>query len=154
MDLIRRSRGHVAVVVRLAVGLVPVLTAVDCRAGGHVPNDTAVAEVQPAPVDSPRPSRVDTVPVQSRDLVVITMRRESLGVKSDAPLVTVRAAMLRGLEALKRATDFEILEVSPTILAARVRAPKGSNAAAVAARLRREPAVAAAEVEGFAKAER
>jgi hypothetical protein len=126
-----------------------------CRRGGGVPNDTAAAAVTPAPVDSAgaagRTPPAESLPARSRDLVVITLTRASLALPANAPLDSVRAAMLRGLEALKRAADFEILEVSPAIRAARVRAPKGSTASTLAARLRRESSVEAAEVEGFVR---
>lgn len=88
--------------------------------------------------------------------VVVTLRRDSLGLPADAPADSVIAAMRRMADSLQRVAPFQVLAISPAVHALQVRATDGEtglgNARVLAARLREHPWVAAAEVEGIVRA--
>lgn len=83
--------------------------------------------------------------------VIITLRRDSLRVVAGAPMDTVRARIDAALARLRETAEFEVLAVSPAILAVRVRARTAGGAPELAQALRAHPLVEASEIEGVAR---
>jgi len=118
------------------------------RGGGGPASDSAATD---SPAARAPESVLRSAPEARVAVVVVTLRRSSLGVAEGAPLDSLRAAMLRGLAALQRSVAFDIVDVSPVLRAARLRPVRGTDTAQLAALLRRESSVEASEVEGVAR---
>jgi hypothetical protein len=79
----------------------------------------------------------------------VTLRRDSLGLAADASSDSIRAVLERAVVRLRSAADFEVLAISPAILALQVRARTPNGSGSLAHALRRHPLVEAAEVESI-----
>jgi hypothetical protein len=94
---------------------------------------------------------LDSVPDPALRPVVLILRRDSLRLQPNAPIDSVRSAIDRAVAELRRTAEFDVLAVSPAILAVNIRARGGRAPADLATTLRSHPFVASAEVEGYAR---
>lgn len=81
--------------------------------------------------------------------VVLTLRRDSLGLAAGASTESTMAAIQRAVGELKRVADFEVLAISPAILAVNVRAVRPADARLLAGIFRAHRLVASVGVAGF-----
>jgi hypothetical protein len=97
----------------------------------------------PAPA-APRPGELQP------QAVVVIFRRDSLHLPTGAPPDSVTATLQRAITTLQQTHRFEVIAISPSILAVKVSPPAGQDPRTLASALAREPRVAQAEVEGVA----
>ena len=97
--------------------------------------------------DPPRVGVIDSTALP----VIISFRRDSLGLPPGASMQRVDSAIAAVLPVLRRVVDFDLLAISPAILAVSVRPKPPMRPAELVAALRGHRLVADVEVSGIVR---